>query len=142
MIKYIFMLVLVLISSLVFSQNFPATTGNRIYADYGEFTHDYTDATALDKDPPNNDPLAADTILSASSLTIAQNFNTGVHSWTAKSWINCYNAQYKGTWVLQHHTPHIVLLLPISRIGQTKARHVLVGGVSNPYIFQQTGHKN
>ena len=110
MIKYIFMLVLVLISSLVFSQNFPATTGNRIYAEYGEFTFDYTEATALDKDPPmNDDPLDADTILKASSLTKAQNYlDIGVHSWTARSWINCYSTDYKGNWVLQHYTPHIV----------------------------------
>ena len=56
MIKHIFLLVLVLISSPAFSQSFPATTGNRVYASYGEYTHDYTTASALDKDPLNNDP--------------------------------------------------------------------------------------
>lgn len=107
MIKYIFMLVLVLISSPVFSQ-LPATDKNRIYADYNEYTHDYTEATALDKDPPVNDPNDTDTIMKARSLAKAQNLDTGVHSWTVKSWINCYSGEYEGTWGLAHHTPHIV----------------------------------
>ena len=103
MIRYIFLLVLVLMISPV-SQTL-ATVTNRVTNSYIKYNYDTVEAFGLDKDPPkvngekNLDPNNNDTIMEASSYMRIKNYsNPNTHYQSVSSSITCFSENYKGTW--------------------------------------------
>ena len=103
MIRYIFLLVLVLMISPV-SQTL-ATVTNRVTNKYIKYNHDDVQAYGLDKDPPevngekNLDPNNNDTIMEASSYMMIKNYsNPNTHNQSVSSSVSCFSENYVGTW--------------------------------------------